>query len=325
MKKAFVLGPGYVGREIIDLLKSEGKYAITTMVRRDAAAKEFSRITTFMGDLDDTSKIQGLARDSDLVFHTATADHIPSAKAILDGIKERAAEGKRTIYLHQSGASVLSDGSAGDVSDAKKYSDFAPVDINGLPDTAPHRSTDLAILKARRELGTAARIFIMIPPIIYGANPKYNRLSMQIPKMTRYTFEKGHAPIVGAGKGRWGAVHVLDLAKAYMTIVHWLEQSPQDSAISNPYFFCESEEIAWGEVSRIIGKAVYAAGKIQTPEPKVVPESQWSDLYGDFTPNALASNCRCSADRLRAMGWKPVQRTLAEAFIEEDLPVMLKE
>lgn len=41
MKKVFVLGPGYVGREIIDLLKAEGGYEITTLVRREAAAKEF--------------------------------------------------------------------------------------------------------------------------------------------------------------------------------------------------------------------------------------------------------------------------------------------
>lgn len=51
-------------------------------------------ITTVMGDLDDSEKIQGLARNADIVFHTATADHIPSAQAILDGVKERAAEGR---------------------------------------------------------------------------------------------------------------------------------------------------------------------------------------------------------------------------------------
>lgn len=41
--KVFVVGPGYVGREIIDLLRAEGKYDITTLVRREAAAKEFQQ------------------------------------------------------------------------------------------------------------------------------------------------------------------------------------------------------------------------------------------------------------------------------------------
>lgn len=39
--KVFVVGPGYVGREIIDLLRAEGSYEIVTLVRREAAAKEF--------------------------------------------------------------------------------------------------------------------------------------------------------------------------------------------------------------------------------------------------------------------------------------------
>jgi len=113
-KKAFIVGPGFVGREIIDLLRAEGKYAITTLVRREAAAAEFQKdgkfaefylgefwelisvlgLTTVMGDLDDFEKIKNLAKESDLVFHTATSDHIPSAQALLDGIKERAAEGQ---------------------------------------------------------------------------------------------------------------------------------------------------------------------------------------------------------------------------------------
>lgn len=41
--QVFVLGPGYVGREIIDLLLSEGQYEITTLVRREAAVEEFEK------------------------------------------------------------------------------------------------------------------------------------------------------------------------------------------------------------------------------------------------------------------------------------------
>lgn len=39
----FVVGPGYVGREIIDLLLAEGQYEITTLVRREAAATELEK------------------------------------------------------------------------------------------------------------------------------------------------------------------------------------------------------------------------------------------------------------------------------------------
>lgn len=39
----FILGPGYVGREVTDLLLAEGKYSITTIVRREDAAKQLER------------------------------------------------------------------------------------------------------------------------------------------------------------------------------------------------------------------------------------------------------------------------------------------
>lgn len=41
--KVFFVGPGYVGREIIDLLLAEGKYEITALVRRKEAAKELEQ------------------------------------------------------------------------------------------------------------------------------------------------------------------------------------------------------------------------------------------------------------------------------------------
>ena len=66
-------------------------------------------------------------------------------------------------------------------------------------------------------------------------------------------------------------------------------------------------------------------GRITDPVPKAVPKEQWGDLYGDFTPDALACNAKGRADRLRTLGWKPVQRNVAEAFVDEDMPVLLME
>jgi len=65
--------------------------------------------------------------------------------------------GKHTIYLHQSGASVISDHSAGDVGDAKVWSDLTPTEIDQLPESAPHRATDLGgfgLVLGRNDLTT---------------------------------------------------------------------------------------------------------------------------------------------------------------------------
>lgn len=37
-----------------------------------------------------------------------------------------------------------------------------------------------AIIDARKRLGDKARIFVWMPPIIYGNNKKYKRLSIQV-------------------------------------------------------------------------------------------------------------------------------------------------
>lgn len=126
--------------------------------------------------------ITELALASDVVFHLATADHLKSAEAILTGVNERAANGLSTIYLHQSGASCLSDARNGvpvDNLNEKVYSDEKPEELDALPATAPHKHIDRAIIKVRDELKDKAKIFIMMPGIIYGTN-SYGRLSIQV-------------------------------------------------------------------------------------------------------------------------------------------------
>ncbi|QLI67657.1 uncharacterized protein G6M90_00g032670 [Metarhizium brunneum] len=326
--QVFVLGPGYVGREIIDLLLSEGQYEITTLVRREAAVEEFEKdgVKAVLGDLNDFKVIQQLSAKSDVVFHTATADHLESAQAILAGIEERAGQGKKSIYLHQSGASVLSDTSPGNNVNDEIYSDKTPSQIDSLSDTAPHRKIDLAILKAREKMGNKARIFIWMPPIIYGSNSKHKRLSIQIPALTRFACKHGQAGYVGTGKKAWGVVHVRDLAKAYVQVLHWIEgAADSDPELQNPYFFCESGQVTWAEVGAIIGKGLYKASRITTPDTRSIPESEYVDLFGQFTPDVVGCSCRNRADRLRSMGWKPEQLGIGEAFEKEDLPALLAE
>lgn len=70
------------------------------LVRRQehAAGIERSGAKAVLGDLHDHDLISKQAQDSDIVFHTATADDLPSVLAVLDGVKKRAAEGKSTIF-----------------------------------------------------------------------------------------------------------------------------------------------------------------------------------------------------------------------------------
>lgn len=75
----------------------------------------------------------------------------------------------------------------------------------------------------------------------------------------------------------------------------------------------------------MIGKNLYRAGRIVSPEPQAILDSEYVDLFGKYTPDIVGCNSRSSADRLRLMGWKPEQRDVQEAFEKEDLPLILLE
>ncbi len=178
-KKVLIIGPGFIGWSVLDLLVAEG-YSVTGFVRRKEHADGIraSGGEVITGDLDDTNLIVEESSRFDIVIHTATADHLPSVEAVLEGIKRRAAGNQETIFIHTSGTSVLDDKSGGMFKSEKVYSDETRDEIDSVPDNAPHRQIDLAIVKAQRELGDNAKMVIMTPPLIYGCKSScFHRIS----------------------------------------------------------------------------------------------------------------------------------------------------
>jgi nucleoside-diphosphate-sugar epimerase len=241
-EQVFLIGPGYIGREVVDRLLENG-YAVTTLVRRQEAAQELGKVgvKTVMGTIDDANIITEQTTKSDIVIHTATADHIESVEAVIAGIYQRASKNLHTIYIHTSGCSFLSDDSNGEYKSDMIYSDKKPEDMDARPDSASHRLIDLAIIKARQRLGAQAKIFIMLPPLIYGAT-EHGRLSIQVITMARFAVKHKYAGYAGKGKSVWGLIHVKDLSYGYLTMLQWLEKSSSDVALQHPYVFCESGE-----------------------------------------------------------------------------------
>jgi nucleoside-diphosphate-sugar epimerase len=78
-KNVFLLGPGYIGREVIDCLL-ESSYHVTALVRRETAGKELEKdgISFVLGSLEDSDIITQQTAASDIVIHTATADDVDS-------------------------------------------------------------------------------------------------------------------------------------------------------------------------------------------------------------------------------------------------------
>lgn len=328
-KKVFIVGPGFIGWNILDILIEQG-YSVTGLVRRDEHADGIKKsgATAVMGSLNDKELITKQTEEHDIVFHTATADHVPSAVAILDGIRSRAAKGLSTIYIHTSGTSVLDDGANGGKKSDKVYHDDKREEIDSVPNSAPHREIDLTIVGAQNEIGVKAKIAIMIPPLIYGFNPKHKRLTIQIPTLTRFAMKHGYAVHVGTGEPVESNIHVLDLARAYVVLLHHMEQTPAADLLANPYYFCEStgdNEPSWKEIATVIGSALHQAAKIKDPTPRTLPENLYGDVFGAHTTAAIGLNSRSRANRLRALGWKPIEKDWRRSYIEDELPEIITE
>jgi nucleoside-diphosphate-sugar epimerase len=323
----FLIGPGFIGGEIIDLLLITN-YNVTTLVRRKSAIEDFAKlgVNTIVGTLEDVSVIKNQVVLSDIIFHTATADHLSSVEAILDGIRQRAQMGLQTIYIHNSGASLLADTSAGDYKSDTVFDDENPSQIDSLPDTAPNRLVDLAIVRARRELAAHAKIAIMIPPVIYGVTTRGNRLSIQLPTLTRYSIKHGYAGQIGKGRSVWNQIHVKDLARGYMVLLHWMESTSLDDLPQSPYFFCENgQELSWGDCAAEVGRILKKAGKIGQSTPKPIPEQNYGDLFGDSSGVVAGSNARNRASRLRKLGWAPLEKDTFASLAEDEIPLILLE
>ncbi|KAL4888484.1 hypothetical protein BDV59DRAFT_206066 [Aspergillus ambiguus] len=328
MPCVFLLGPGLIGGEVLDLLLKNKEYEITTLVRREAARLALHElgVKTVLGSLSDKNVIASQTAASDIVIHTATADDLPSVQAILEGVRERTQRGQQTIYIHTSGASLIGDNSEGSYKNDFIFDDENPGSIDALPDSASHREIDLAIVNARKELSSHAKFSIIIPPVVYGVSTREKRLSIQLPTMVRYSIKHGYSGMVGEGLSVWNQVHVKDLARGYVALLHWMEQAPCNEVAENPYFFCENgEELSWGQCAAEIGRILHKAGKVADQTPNIIPIENYDNLFGQYSGLVVGSNARNRANRLRKLGWKPQEKNTFASLEEDEIPLILQE
>ncbi|RMZ87647.1 hypothetical protein DV736_g5125, partial [Chaetothyriales sp. CBS 134916] len=324
--RVFVIGPGFIGHNIVELLVEEG-YNVTALTRREphADAIRKSGATAVMGQLSDFDIIQEQTSNSDIIFQVATGDNLPLEEAILRGVRARANQGKRAIYVHTSGAKVFDDGAKGMFKSDKIYYDDKREDMDSVSDDAPHRDVDLALVHAQEELQEHLRLAIMLPPEVYGYDSKHDRLSITIPNLTRFAIKHGYAPVIGDGSSVETQVNVMDLARGYVTVMHFLEDADQKEVLANPYWLCENgEEFSWRESADVIGQALSKAGQITSPAPRNPPKEQYPELCGQRTESYMGLNCRARAVRLRKLGWEPREKSIWESYLQDELPVILK-
>ncbi|KAF2675328.1 NAD(P)-binding protein [Microthyrium microscopicum] len=313
------IGAGYVGQNILDELLA-AKYPVTTFVRRpeQAAIFESSGAQTVLGSLSDLELITAQVAQHEITINTASADDLPSVEAILAGVRQRVKAGLPSIYLHTSGAGAVHDDSMGAHNDGKIYRDDTPTDIEAIPSTNLHRNVDIAIVEAAHEFGDTAKIVIMLPALVYGYNPAHKRHTQIISLLVRFALKRGFAGYVGEGRNLWAAVHVKDLARAFMTVLEHTEKAPPGALVENPYFFAEGgTESSMKEVAEHLAQTLHDIGRIPGAKAQSWSESDYAEVLGPMTAPILGCNARCQAIRLRELGWKPTEKDMWTSWKED--------
>lgn len=304
-KKLFLVGPGFIGGSLLVRLKEvRPDLKLSALTRRNEQAKELRDlgIEPVIGSLDDDEVIKRHSSQADIVVHAATADHLNSALAIVDGIKSRSDKSKKIIYIHTSGNDEFVGSAKGlppnasveertlsDVKDAEK------IDKRIQPD-AMHRQVDgplrEKIANAEQEREHNASVAIMVPPLIYGVGSKpWERISIQTPMVTRAMMKKGIVSLPKDLDSCWNAVWVHDLVEAYIVLLSDLEKHTPGTPQPAYYVFpAEPKPFLWREhfeaIVSVLKKAKHPSA---SKEPRELDAESFYDFIGGKEGNEYAT------------------------------------
>ncbi len=302
----------------------KGKWDITAYIRSEAVIPKFKElgVKTLVGSLESADILKQAAIDADVVFHFAdSADHLPSAKALIEGLKTQ--DGKRRIYIHTSGTGELTDNARGDYATTVVYDDLDLEPIKALPVTQIHKDVDDYIF-ANNE---GYEAIIVAPPTIYGVGTgPVNQRSIQIPVVTKAFLKAGKGGTIGKGLNIWDGIHIDDLANFYILL---LEKALEGKASTGKdgWYFCETEVYVWKDIYVKIAEELYKHKAISSPDVPQFTVEEVESLFGNFGWTGISSNSRSTANRARQLGWKadPRNPSILETIEEEVKFILEKE
>jgi len=127
----------------------------------------------------------------------------------------------------------------------------------------PQRTTDIVVV----ETGIQVRIqtHIIMSPTIYGVGTGlFNKLSIQIPTLTRTAIKAGQPEVIGQGKAEWDYVHIADLAQLYVLLVRKIVAGAEIPSGESGILFSATGRYSWLELAQAIGNALLKLKVIQT-------------------------------------------------------------
>lgn len=222
----------------------------------------------------------------------------------------------KTIYIHTSGTSSLSDGLGPDKPRPKIYSDISDIDaINSLPESQPHRVVDKLALEIQAQNPLTTTV-IVSPSTIFGKSDGYDhQFSAQIPLLAELTLKHKKAFTVYNGEDVWSHIHIKDLGKLYLLIISKLIRNEKIPTGKVGYYFgsytdtegrANDIEHKWKDVLASVGDILVQKGILSSPEVEPLTPEQIVEFSGKpGAPHYFGTNSRSRADNAKSIGWEP--------------------
>jgi nucleoside-diphosphate-sugar epimerase len=280
--RVFVTGAtGYVGSAVVEALRAEG-HDVVGLARSEEAARrlEAAGCAVLRGSLADADVLARGARDADATIHagaTGAADQAEVDTAAVHALLDALAEsGKPFVYT--SGVWVL-----GPTGDAVADED-APTNAAAI--VAWRAEMERTVLDAAAR---GIRSVVLRPGVVYGRGGGTPGGFVSSGR------KKGVVRYVGDGSQRWPMVHVDDLADLYVLALAAPARTVLNAAgPSLP--------------ARAVTEAAARAAGARAESWPLEDARARLGVYAD----ALALDQQVSAERARALGWRPSRPSVVE-------------
>jgi nucleoside-diphosphate-sugar epimerase len=313
----FITGAhGYIGGTFLTVLKrSQPSILVRALVRDNAQADALSTfygwtVTPVIGALEDLEFLKQEAAAADIVIQ-ASGDNRDSVLALMEGValnpKNKSDNTmERPIFIQISGSSSVGHGVLGENS-PRAWSDITDWDdILELEETRTSVGTDKAIRKL--SIKKNIRSLTLTPPTILGRGLGAGRIETHQRTMYDIILKNGAAFLGGAATNAWSTISIEDLGRACVFLLEEARKGDESRVQfgEDGYYFIEGFDLSLVDRVKACAERLYREGKIPTPEVQMKSIEDIRAEFGDFAVYLFASSSRCKADKLRALGWEPL-------------------
>lgn len=312
----FITGAlGYIGGTFLTVLKrSQPSILVRALVRDTVQAETLTNfygwtVTPVIGKLEDLELLKKEALKVDIVIQAA-GDHTEAVLALMEGttLNPKHTSTKpteRPLFIQISGASNVTHTVFGEKS-PRSWSDIEHWDdLLKLEETRISVKTDNAIRKLSVEKNI--RSLTLAPPTILGRGLGAGRTETHQRLQYDNIIKNGAAFLGGKGENVWSTISIEDLGRACVFLLE--EAQKKESRVQfgqEGYYFITAFDLSLAERMKAAGERLWREGLVSTKEVEMKSIEEVGREFGEFGKYLTASSSMIRADKLAALGWRPV-------------------